>query len=65
MAKQMRECYQVPLIDFVRDFPECKDWEAFRQFDLTDERYIVRICPSMGIMEVGYPEDNNWHISSP
>ena len=65
MTVQLRECYQMPLSDFVRDFPEIRSMDGFRNIDFTDEQYIVRVCPSLGLLEVGYPSDSNWRISAP
>ena len=50
---------QLPLATFLQLHPEYLQLFPLRIFH--DPRYVVRLDPASGRMEVGFPEDS-WHI---
>lgn len=51
---------QMPLAMFLQLHPEYLELFPLRIFH--DERYVVRLQPDEGLMEVGFPEDH-WNIN--
>ena len=50
---------QLPLATFLQLHPEYLQLFPLRIFH--DPRYVVRLCPASGSMEVGFPDDS-WEI---
>lgn len=61
MSKKKTAAYlQFPLPVFVKMFPEFAKMLS-PLFDFSDSRYIVRVDPANGRVEIGYTEDD-WLI---